>query len=169
MLVVLVGLTILALAGVVFFALEYRGEGSAAYAPIGSDRPPGLAMPNRAISPGLASDATAAEICVSGYASKARDVSTSTKDQVYAEYGITSHAPGEYEVDHIIPLEIGGSNDIRNLYPEPAEPRPGFHEKDLLENKLHDLVCGGELDLATAQQVIAVDWYAAYLKYVLNR
>jgi hypothetical protein len=166
---VLIGLTALALVGVVVAAVQYRGDEPVTYAPIGNDRPPGLAMPNRAISPGLALDVGVAEICVSGYASKTRDVSAETKRQVYAEYGITHHDPGAYEVDHIIPLSLGGSNDIKNLFPEPAEPRPGFHEKDEVELGLHDLVCAGKVDLATAQEAIATDWYAAYLKYVLQR
>ncbi len=40
------------------------------------------------------------------------------------------------EVDHLTPLEdltpleVGGSNDLANQWPEAAEPRPGFHEKD---------------------------------------
>lgn len=126
-------------------------------------------MPDRALSPGKATNATLAQICTPGYASSVRDVSIDTKDRVYAEYGITHHEPGEYEIDHIIPLEIGGSNDITNLFPEPAEPRPGFHEKDVLEDTLHDLVCSHKLDLATAQDDIATDWYAAYVKYVLGQ
>jgi hypothetical protein len=32
-----------------------------------------------------------------GYSSKGRDVPTSVKDQVYQEYGITSHKPGQYK------------------------------------------------------------------------
>ncbi|MEO9255908.1 MAG: HNH endonuclease signature motif containing protein [Tepidiformaceae bacterium] len=170
LLVGLIALTLLALVAVPYFALQYGGGAdTTTYTPVGNERPPGLVMPNRAISPGLASDATTAEVCVSGYATKARDVSTSTKTRVYAEYGIKSHAPGEYEIDHIIALQLGGSNDIRNLWPQPAEPRPGFHEKDDLAVKLHELVCAGRVDLVTAQQAMAVDWYASYLKYVLNR
>jgi len=42
-----------------------------------------------------------------------RNVPESEKRQVYAEYGIRSHASGQYEVDHLIPLELGGSNSIR--------------------------------------------------------
>src|SRR5262249_31667040 len=72
------------------------------------------------------------------------------------------------EVDHLIPLELGGSNAIKNLWPEPADPTPGFHQKDALENKLHALVCAGSLDLATAQQAIAANWYSAYVQYVLG-
>ena len=38
--------------------------------------------------------------------------------------------------------------------------------KDRLEDKLHELVCSGQLDLKTAQQVIAANWIEAYKKYV---
>jgi hypothetical protein len=34
-----------------------------------------------------------------------------------------------------------------------------------LEAHLHQLVCSGQLDLATAQQDISRDWIAAYKKY----
>ncbi len=86
----------------------------------------------------------------------------SEKDQVYAEYGIASHTAGEYEVDHLVSLELGGSNDIANLWPEPASPRPGFHEKDKVENYLHDQVCAGKISLADAQYQIATNWLSVY-------
>ena len=44
-------------------------------------------------------------------------------------------------------LELGGSNDIADLRPEPADPRPGFHKKDTVENRLHDEVCRGAVSL----------------------
>ncbi len=105
---------------------------------------------------------TKAEICVSGYSSGVRDVPTSVKDQVYAEYGITHHTSGEYEVDHFVSLELGGSNDISNLWPEAASPKPGFHEKDKVENYLHDQVCSGAMTLQTAQIAIATNWLDVY-------
>jgi 5-methylcytosine-specific restriction endonuclease McrA len=49
---------------------------------------------------------------------KVRNVPAEMKRQVYHEYGITSHGSGEYEIDHLIPLELGGSNSIKNLWPE---------------------------------------------------
>ena len=107
-------------------------------------------------------DATKDKICVSGYSSSVRSVPASEKDAVYAEYGITHHATGEYEVDHFVSLELGGSNDISNLFPEAAEPKPGFHEKDKVENYLHDRVCKGNMTLADAQRQIATNWLAAY-------
>ena len=53
-------------------------------------------------------------------------------------------------------------NDISNLWPELAEPQPGFHQKDKVENYLHDLVCNGNLTLAEAQRQIATNWLAVY-------
>jgi len=98
------------------------------------------------------------DICEKGYSKNIRSVSEKTKKLVYAEYGVLSRSTGEYEVDHIIPLELGGTNDIENLYPQPAEPRPGFHEKDVVENCLHRLVCKGTMKLVDAQQLIAQNW-----------
>jgi|GEM_PF-469970 len=127
-----------------------------------------VVLPNADVTPGDVFEVGVENICVAGYSSRVRSVSASTKNAVYAEYGIVTHTTGQYEVDHLIPLELGGSNDIKNLWPEPAEPRPGFHEKDRLENKLHALVCAGTLDLGTAQHAIASDWYAAYVQYVVG-
>lgn len=103
---------------------------------------------------------TAAQVCTAGYASSVRNVSQPVKDKVYAEYGIANHAPGEYEVDHEIPLEIGGSNDIANLWPEPYTGPYNAHEKDKVENYLHDQVCSGKIALKDAQTEIAKNWKA---------
>jgi hypothetical protein len=37
--------------------------------------------------------------------------------------------------------------------------------KDALEDRLRDMVCRGQLDLAEAQRDISTDWIAAYKKY----
>jgi hypothetical protein len=105
---------------------------------------------------------TKADICKSGYASSVRNVPESEKNQVYAEYGIASHTTGQYEVDHLISLELGGSNEISNLFPEAASPVPGFHEKDKVENYLHGQVCSGAISLQAAQLLIATNWIDAY-------
>jgi len=121
------------------------------------------AFPDSACTPGdVLPQATKAAICVSGYSRSVRNVPTQEKDAVYAAYGIASHTPGQYEVDHLVSLELGGSNDISNLWPEAASPKPGFHEKDEVENVLHDQVCSGQLDLPTAQLEIATDWLSVY-------
>lgn len=127
------------------------------------------AMPNATLTPGIVLSTNINQICVSGYAKRTRNVSTATKNDVYAEYGITSRAPNQYEIDHLIPLGIGGSNDIKNLWPQPTDPRPGRLEKDALEDELHKRICDRSVDVPTAQHDVATDWVAAYRKYVLHR
>ncbi len=123
--------------------------------------------PDPKLTPGATLDVTKEDILTPGYTKKVRDVPQSVKDQVYAEYGITTRAPGEYEVDHLISLELGGSNSIKNLWPQSYITKPwNAHVKDRLENKLHAMVRDGQIDLKTAQQEIATDWIAAYKKYV---
>lgn len=105
-------------------------------------------------------------LCSRGFHTRdVRAVSEDTKQQVCREYGVDrEHCTGEfYEIDHLISLELGGSNDIQNLWPEPYTPQPGAKEKDKVENWLHQQLCSGKMSLAAAQAVIAQDWYAVYL------
>jgi hypothetical protein len=120
-------------------------------------------LPDSACTPGaLLATGTKDAICKPGYAQGVRNVPDSEKNQVYAEYDIKSHTSGQYEVDHLVSLELGGSNDISNLWPELASPTPGFHEKDKVENYLHDQVCSGAISLKQAQIEIATNWLAVY-------
>lgn len=124
-------------------------------------------LPDLAMTPGDALTTDAAVVCVPGYTKTVRDVPQSVKNQVYRQYGVVSRAPREYEVDHLISLELGGSNSIRNLWPQSYVTQPlNARVKDRLENKLHQLVCDGKLPLEQAQREIATDWTAAYAKYV---
>jgi hypothetical protein len=74
-------------------------------------------LPDPTLTPGTVMTTDAAAVCTPGYAKSVRHVSGKVKAQVYAEYGIVSHRSGEYEVDHLISLELGGSNDVKNLWP----------------------------------------------------
>jgi hypothetical protein len=130
--------------------------------------PAGVALPDPRRTPGETfPGVTVAQICTSGYSSSVRHVEHQQYVDVYAAYGVPYPEPsGTYELDHLIPLELGGDNSDANLWPEPASPTPGFHQKDDLENRMHDLVCAGRLDLHEAQREIATNWYAAYVRYV---
>lgn len=111
-------------------------------------------------------------ICVSGWTSTIRPDSsytTSLKEQQlaagYAYHG--DKATSDYEEDHLIPLEIGGSpTSPLNLWPEPYNAPDGARIKDQIENKLNALVCDGAISLASAQHAIAANWYQAYVTYV---
>jgi hypothetical protein len=97
-------------------------------------------------------------ICKKGYSASVRNVPLSRKDSVYSLYNIKHHAKGEYEIDHLISLELGGSNEIKNLWPESYLTEPwNAHKKDRLENRLHRLVCIGKISLKEAQYEIAHD------------
>lgn len=123
--------------------------------------------PDRRCSPGAVySKLTKAVLCSAGFrTSSVRNVPQSEKFAVEREYGLR---PGLYgatlEIDHIVSLEIGGSNDIANLFPQRVKPSPGYPVKDKLENRLHAMVCANEMTLRAAQQQIAADWQALYKK-----
>lgn len=122
-------------------------------------------MPRRALTPGTTFHVGLARVCTPGYSSSVRDVSDALKAQVYARYHVT-WVPYRHEVDHLISLELGGSNAIRNLWPEPYAGRWGARTKDVLENRLHDLACSRQLSLRSAQRQEARNWVAAYRRYV---
>lgn len=125
-------------------------------------------LPDPACSPGQASPAVTQQniqktVCVTGYTKTVRNVPEAEKNAVYAEYGLTKHAPYSYEVDHIVSLELGGSNDISNLFPEAYAGKYGARIKDTIENDLHRKVCNGKITLQKAQSIIATDWLTYYL------
>jgi hypothetical protein len=121
-------------------------------------------LPDKRCTPGARfSRVTRRQVCRPGYAKSVRNVSAATKDRIYTAYGMSDHFDGrDGEVDHLVSLELGGSNARSNLFPEAAGPRPGSHEKDRLENALHTEVCDGGITLKRAQRLIARDWVAAY-------
>ena len=121
-------------------------------------------LPDRECTPGAVfPNATREIICVSGYTKTVRNVSVATKQKIYGAYGLSyPQKSGAYEADHLIPLELGGSNDIANLFPEAGEPRPGYHEKDIVENYLNHEMCKGNISLAFAQQQIAENWLVVW-------
>jgi hypothetical protein len=122
------------------------------------------ALPDHGCTPGARfRDVNAALICRPGYARSVRNVSRQTKNQVYSAYGMSQHFNGrDGELDHLVSLELGGSNSMANLFPEASTPAPGAQQKDRLENRLHDEVCSGQTTLRSAQRLIAGDWVAAY-------
>jgi len=121
--------------------------------------------PNLRLTPGATVPVTESEVC--GVAARAIPVvPVSLKRRVFEEYGVTPPQPDAYEVDYLITPELGGATDIRNLWPEPYQDTVwNAHVKDQLEDRLHRMVCRGDLDLTTAQRDISTDWIAAYRKY----
>ncbi|HET7380701.1 MAG TPA: hypothetical protein VFJ24_11715 [Gaiellales bacterium] len=126
---------------------------------------PAADLPNPRLTPGAVLTTSRAAVCRSGYASSVRDVPESEKAAVYGRYRIP-WVPYKHEVDHLVSLELGGSNAVTNLWPEPYAGRWGAHTKDVLENTLHDLVCSGAIPLRYAQHIEATGWVRAYRRYI---
>ena len=133
---------------------------------------PDRLLPDLSLTPGMVDPSCdETKVCQPGYSDGnaekegARNVDDSTKQEVYQRYGINNPVDDAYEIDHLISLEVCGSNDPRNLWPESYKPVPGAHEKDRLEDWLHEQVCKSKtMTLKEAQEYLVHDWYAEYQK-----
>jgi hypothetical protein len=94
------------------------------------------------------------------------------RDEVLIRYGLPPGQHPDYEIDHLIPLCLGGSDDFSNLWPQPRgsiEPKWNAEAKDRLERRMCDMVCDGQVDITTAQEAFAKDWIAAYQRFYEGR
>jgi hypothetical protein len=140
--------------------------------------PLSTALPNPQLTPGALNRAVTQAnldetICRRGSYTKSirppREYTSRLKREQIREYGFTDYRMRDYEEDHLISLELGGSPDSpKNLWPEPHHVVGGWgsYTKDKLENRLHRLVCVRKIALREAQQAIATNWIDAYKRYV---
>ena|SRR2546425_3574063 len=123
-----------------------------------------------AIDPSVTQENIVDTICVSGYTQTVRPPVSYTeplKIKLLQSYGF-SDSLANYELDHLIPLEVGGApSDVKNFWPEARYGEPNSLEKDGFENYLHDQVCSGSMSLSEAQKEIATNW-VDYWKRVRN-
>lgn len=123
------------------------------------------ALPIRSITPGATVAVAVEELCRQ-MPWEPSPVPRTVRETVLRAYGMEQVPDHEYELDYLITPDLGGSSDPRNLWPEPYHaPEWNARVKDELETLLPQLVCEGQVDLATAQREIAHDWIAAYKKY----
>jgi hypothetical protein len=120
---------------------------------------PWFPRPNGALTPGAVLTSDTKRICVPGYASSVRNVPFSVRHAVFDSYGVPREKWPGYELDHLISLQLGGSNDAANLWPEPY---PSAHSKDSVENALHRAICSHRLQVDSAQRWISHNWVGAY-------
>lgn len=128
-------------------------------------------LPVPSCTPGaVRSDVTEANIrqniCVRGWTSTVRPPQAETgpvKTTAMNAYGVAPSLRGTTELDHKIPLELAGSNDVSNLWPEISdEPGHSFNnKKDQVENDLRAAVCAHKVQLPDAQRAIAANWQTA--------
>jgi len=122
-------------------------------------------LPDPACTPGstdprITQASIATTICRAGWTAAVRPPASATDrakfGTAYPAYGIPAGTPSE--LDHLVPLELGGSNDITNLWVEVGRVP---YVKDAVENRLRAEVCAGRVTLAAAQLAIAADWETA--------
>jgi hypothetical protein len=121
-------------------------------------RPPWL--PDPALTPGAIVLVGPETVCKPGYAGQSRGVTEAMKRAVFHAYGIPPDST-RYEIDHLIPLCLAGSNDVRNLFPQPWDGPCGARVKDRLEVQVYRDVCAGKLTLQEGQAIFRGDWTRA--------
>ena len=116
------------------------------------------------LNPDVTQDTIEQTICVTGYTKTVRPSTSYTngvKLKLLREAEIDQSHIGEYELDHIIPLAIGGHpRKLSNLQLQPWDGEQGANKKDGLERRLQSLVCRGALSLLEAQRCVAENWAA---------
>ena len=122
------------------------------------------------LNPDVTEDTVGQTICAPGYTKRVRPSSSYTngiKAKLLRERGLDESQMSEYELDHIVPLTLGGHpRKLANLTLQPWEGELGAIRKDLLERRLQILVCRGELRLNNAQACIAEDWEACEAQHL---
>lgn len=127
------------------------------------DRP----VPNASLTPGAVRKIDIAEVCPAIDDDLDPPVPEPVKQAVFAEYNIPEQERGrEFQVDYLINPQLGGTAEINNLWPQPySSTEWNAHTKDALEERLHTMVCAGQISLPQAQHALAGDWIAAYQEY----
>jgi hypothetical protein len=116
-------------------------------------------LPNRRFTPGAVRPVKLSEICPAQDDDLDPEVSRSVQEVVFREYGMAETRIDDYQVDYLINPQLGGASDIHNLWPQPYGSTVwNAHVKDALEDRLHEMVCNGQIDLPSAQKAIATDW-----------
>jgi hypothetical protein len=124
-----------------------------------------VSLPNPRLTPGVTLLVSRPALCAQSNPNN-KVVPDALQRKVFAEYGIAGAPARAYEVDYLVTPALGGADDIHNLWPHSHSATIwNAQVKDALEDRLHEMVCAGSLELREAQQEIAADWIAAYRKY----
>ena len=132
--------------------------------------PPTVVVPMEVLNPDVRHETIDQTICVAGYTASVRPATSYTngvKLKLLRESGTDAANASKYELDHVIPLAVGGHpRNPKNLMLQPWDGEDGAKKKDRLEKRLQQLVCSKQLALRDAQAAIWTDWQSAYRRYV---
>ena len=120
-----------------------------------------VSRPNPTLTPGAIATRSTADVCAMPHTGQA--IPAYVGKVVASEYGLVFD-PVRYDMDYLVPLDLGGANVYANIWPA-ATKGIGFHQKEQLNSRLRDLVCRGTLTLDDVQTTLESDWYTLYLRY----
>ena len=154
-----------------YLALAMLGVLCCAAAPTSADD-----LPDATKTPGLAKPGLSkATVCATKWGKDERFVTPAMKAKAFNLYGYSGYhdarcVPDSHgktcEIDHLISREVGGADDVSNLWPQAYGSTPwNAHLKDKLENRLHKEMCAGNITLQEARDSLTNDWRVAYRKY----
>lgn len=126
-------------------------------------------LPDPVCTPGEADprvtpDNIRSTICRRGYTKSVRpskDASHRLKIRVTKAYGISAVPFSTIELDHLIPLSLGGSSADSNLWPQFRTGPANAKDKDAIADSLNRKVCSGRVGLRQAQDAMATNWRTA--------
>lgn len=123
------------------------------------------AYPDPVLTPGgIDPDATKESLCDRDF-KNINLADNGLKEVVFKRYGVEQrHYPCPCELDHFIPLELGGSDTVENLWPHPYHTEYGARRKDYVERRLHKEMCEDVITLDRAREIIRTDWVACFAK-----
>jgi len=122
--------------------------------------------PDDTLTPGAVASTDSSDVCgiVNGlsYSKRHRHTSVELKREVYAEYHVEA-AGREFEIDHRVPLCLGGADVRENLWPQEGWQHPNYHDNDFLEETVCRMVCRDQtMTLEDGQAIFLGDWQAGY-------
>lgn len=132
-------------------------------------------VPNLEITPGsVRAGLTKEKICEIKWGKDERHVTAQMKQQAFALYEYSGYddprcvpaGKRRCEIDHLISRELGGADEVKNLWPQAYGTSPwNAVLKDKLENRLNKEMCAGNITLQEARDMLVNDWRKAYIKY----
>ena len=124
------------------------------------------AVPDPAMTPGATGAAGLAELCAPAKPVVPAAIDREMALRIFRNHGIANPEPLAYELDHLVPPELGGITAAENLWPQAYRGTVwNAHAKDALEDRLLRRACSGEVSLQAAQNDIARHWVDAYRKH----
>ena len=125
-----------------------------------------VSRPSRELTPGAVVVTTRAAVCP--HPPPSVPIPYYVRATVLTAYRyVRSALHGDYVLDYLIPMFLGGAPVAANVWPA-STSGIGLSQKTKLDRALYHRVCRRQMTLPQAQSALETDWFAAWLKYVVE-